>query len=74
VNLMVVIGGPRLGDVEAGFVASAVGGPASVVIGGLACLVGAGALGIWAPALRDYGAKPAPDAEEPEAREGATFS
>jgi MFS family permease len=74
VNLMVVIGGPRLGDVEAGFLASAVGGPASVVFGGLACLVGAGALGIWAPALRDHRGTRAVDPEEPEAIEGATFS
>jgi MFS family permease len=73
-NLMVVIGGPRFGDVEAGFVASAVGAPASVVFGGVACLVGAGALGLWAPALRDYRSEPASDTEEPEARRGATFS
>ena len=61
-NLMVVVGGPRFGDVEAGLVAGAVGAPASVVIGGLACLVGTGALAITAPKLRSY---KAPKSEEP---------
>jgi MFS family permease len=53
-NLMVVIGGPRFGDVEAGLVAAAVGAPASIAIGGVACLLGAGLLGAVAPALRGY--------------------
>ncbi len=53
-NLMVVIGGPRVGDVEAGLVAGAVGAPASVVIGGVACLIGTGVLTMAAPALRRY--------------------
>jgi hypothetical protein len=39
-QLMVVTSGPRLGDVEAGLVAGAVGAPASIVIGGLASLAG----------------------------------
>lgn len=52
-NIMVVTGGPRLGDVEAGLVAGAVGAPASVVVGGLACLVGAGAIAAF-PSLRGY--------------------
>ena len=56
-NLMVVIGGPRFGDVEAGLVASAVGAPASIVIGGVACLGGAGILSLFAPALRSYRAR-----------------
>lgn len=53
-NIMVVTGGPRLGDVEAGLVAGAVGAPASVVIGGVACLVGAGAVAAGFPSLRRY--------------------
>lgn len=39
-QLMVVTSGPRLGDVEAGLVAGAVGAPASIVVGGLASLAG----------------------------------
>ncbi len=58
VNLMVVTGGPRLGDVEAGLVAGAVGAPASVVIGGVACLVGTGAVAAAFPSLRNYERRP----------------
>ena len=40
VQMAVVAGGPRLGDLEAGAVATAFGDTASVVSGGLACIVG----------------------------------
>ena len=51
VNLMVVTGGPRLGDMEAGLAAGALGAPGSIVAGGLACLAGTGLL-VWrVPAL-----------------------
>jgi len=36
-----VAGGPRVGDLEAGVVANAFGNTASIVSGGLACIVGA---------------------------------
>ena len=64
-NLMVVIGGPRFGDVEAGLVAGAVGAPASVVIGGLACLLGTGVLAITAPTLRSYRASKTEEPADP---------
>lgn len=54
VNLMVVTGGPRLGDVEAGVAASLVGAPASVVVGGVACLLGTAAVATGFPSLRRY--------------------
>ena len=54
VNLMVVTGGPRLGDVEAGIAASLVGAPASVVLGGAACLLGTAAVAARFPSLRRY--------------------
>ena len=41
VQIAVVAGGPRVGDLEAGAVANAFGNTASVVSGGLACIVGA---------------------------------
>jgi MFS family permease len=41
INIMVVTGGPRLGDVEAGAVASLVSPWFSVVSGGIACVLGA---------------------------------
>ncbi|HYP23053.1 MAG TPA: MFS transporter, partial [Actinomycetota bacterium] len=54
VNLMIVTGGPRLGDVEAGVAASLVGAPASVALGGIACLLGTAAVAAGFPALRRY--------------------
>jgi MFS family permease len=53
-NIMVVTGGPRLGDFEAGLVAGAFGAPASIVLGGLACLIGTGVLSGAVPAFRKY--------------------
>lgn len=53
-NIMVVTGGPRLGDVEAGLVAGFAGAPASVVVGGVACLLGTGAVAGLFPSLRNY--------------------
>jgi MFS family permease len=41
VFFVVVTGGPKLGDLEAGLVAAAFGASVSVVTGGLACIVGA---------------------------------
>ena len=40
IHIFVVTGGPRMGDVEAGVVAAFAGAGASVVSGGLACVVG----------------------------------
>ncbi|MFN2595077.1 MAG: MFS transporter [Actinomycetota bacterium] len=56
-QIMVVTGGPRIGDVEAGTVASYVGAPASVVIGGVGCLIGTAAVGAWFKEFRDYRAR-----------------
>ena len=54
VNLMVVTGGPRLGDVEAGIAASLVGAPASVILGGAICLLGTAGVAAAFPSLRAY--------------------
>jgi MFS family permease len=53
-NLMVVAGGPRLGDVEAGLVAELIGPGSSVVVGGLACLAGTLVVGASSASLRRY--------------------
>jgi len=53
-QIAVVTGGPRLGDVEAGAVASAFGTTASVVSGGLACVAGAGLLFALLPGFRRW--------------------
>jgi MFS family permease len=41
IHILVVTGGPRVGDVEAALVASAIGAQLSVISGGLLCLLGA---------------------------------
>ena len=53
-NTAVVAGGPRLGDLEAGAVASAVSLRFSVVSGGVACIVGALAVARFMPQLWRY--------------------
>ena len=53
---LVVAGGPRLGDVEAGGVASLSSVRFSVVSGGLACLAGLALLVIAFPAFAAYDA------------------
>lgn len=50
-------GGPQLGDMEAGFLAKAVGGPASVVVGGLGVLFVLSLLTFKGKALREYHGK-----------------
>jgi MFS family permease len=54
INQIFFIGGPQLGDIEAGLLAQWVGAPASVIVGGLGC-VGAVLLVAWRyPTLRRY--------------------
>jgi MFS family permease len=60
---LVVAGGPRLGDVEAGGVASLVSVRFSVVSGGLACLAGVAMVAIALPAFAAYDAERAEPAD-----------
>lgn len=55
--MLVVTGGPRLGDVEAGAVAALAGPRFSVVSGGLACVAGAALMAVAFPALLRYDAE-----------------
>jgi Major Facilitator Superfamily len=66
VFMLVVTSGPRLGDVESGLAASALGAQAAVVTGGLACVVSVG-LTVWAfPQLVAYdGHRPMPGMPAP---------
>ena len=64
---LVVRGGPRLGDIESGLVASATSARISVLSGGLACIAGVGAIVFAFPALAAFHGKR--DAVEPEAAE-----
>ena len=54
IHILVVTGGPRLGDLEAGLVAAAFGPIVSVVSGGLLCIAGAGLVAWRVPAFRRY--------------------
>jgi MFS family permease len=54
IHILVVTGGPRLGDLEAGVVARVVSPTFSVVSGGVACVVGAWATARIYPELSAY--------------------
>ncbi len=54
VNMVFFMGGPQLGELEAGLVANWFGAPLSVVSGGLGCLVTTAAIAAATPALRHY--------------------
>jgi MFS family permease len=54
VNMIFFMGGPQLGELEAGLVANWAGAPLSVVSGGLGCLVATAVIAATTPALRHY--------------------
>jgi MFS family permease len=54
VNMIYFMGGPQLGEFEAGVLAAAVGGPISVVIGGIGTLIVVAIVSAKVPVLRNY--------------------
>ncbi len=68
-QIAVVTGGPRIGDLESGAVAAAFGDTVSVVSGGLACIAGALVLARVLPGFRRQRATaiPGPEAQPAEA-------
>ena len=60
---LVVTGEPRLGDIESGLVAGLTSARASVVTGGIACIVGVGLIMLLFPALDRYGQRDAETGE-----------
>jgi hypothetical protein len=62
--MLVVAGGPRTGDVESGVVAAAAGTQASVVSGGLLCMLGVAPVVLAFPAFWRYEEHPV--GSEPE--------
>jgi MFS family permease len=54
IHILVVTGGPRIGDFEAGVVAAAFTPTISVVSGGLACIVGVAILALRVPEFARY--------------------
>jgi hypothetical protein len=60
-NIAVVTGGPRVGDLEAGVVATATSAQVSVVSGGLACVAGVLVFARFIPELASWHADAEPD-------------
>jgi MFS family permease len=54
VNMVFFMGGPQLGEMEAGLVANWWGAPFSVISGGVGCLLATGWLAAKTPELRAY--------------------
>ena len=54
VNMLFFAGGPQLGEFQAGVLASLLGGPLAVTIGGLLCVVVVIATAVRVPELREY--------------------
>jgi MFS family permease len=59
INMVFFMGGPQLGELEAGLVAQWLGPRVSVVSGGLLCLVATAAVAVLTPELRAYRSAPA---------------
>lgn len=66
INMIFFMGGPQLGEVEAGTVAALLGAPFSVVTGGVACLIAAGIALRTAKNLRKYEENGADDRKQEE--------
>ena len=54
VNMVFFMGGPQLGELEAGAVANWLGAPFSVISGGVGCLLATGWVALATPGLRRY--------------------
>ncbi len=64
VNMVFFMGGPQLGELEAGLVANWLGPIISVVSGGVGCLLTTGWTATRTPELRHYKGEPPPRAQE----------
>jgi len=58
VNMVFFIGGPQLGELEAGAVANWLGAPFSVISGGVGCMLAVAGIAAVTPELRRYRALP----------------
>ena len=54
INMVFFLGGPQLGELEAGAVANWFGAAFSVITGGIGCLIAVGCVAATTPALRRY--------------------
>lgn len=69
INYLVVAGGPRLGDLEAGSVAALFSPTVSVVSGGVLCIAGAALIAWLVPSFRTYRALPDDRGADPSLEE-----
>ena len=58
VNMIFFIGGPQMGEMEAGAVANWFGAPFSVISGGIGCIIAVAWVAFTTPELRRYRATP----------------
>jgi len=58
INMVFFMGGPQLGELEAGAVANWLGATVSAITGGLGCLVATAYVAATAPGLRQYRDQP----------------
>src|SRR5262245_53497727 len=58
VNMVFFMGGPQLGELEAGLVANWFGAPISVITGGLGCLLATSVISATTSAIRHYRREP----------------
>ena len=70
INTLFASGGPQLGEMEAGIVASVWGAPFAIISGGLGCLLAVVLIAKLAPALRNYDGRLLHDAD-PSSRPAA---
>lgn len=54
INMIFFMGGPQLGDFEAGVLASRIGAPFATVIGGIGTIIAVGFMTVGVPVLRRY--------------------
>jgi MFS family permease len=64
VNMVFFMGGPQLGELEAGLVANAMGPTVAVVTGGIGCLIATAWVAARTPALRAYRRTVLPEAAD----------
>ncbi len=74
VNMVFFMGGPQLGELEAGTVANWLGPTFSVVSGGVGCLLATAWVAAATPGLRQYRASGPTEVSEPGLSEGATVA
>jgi MFS family permease len=68
VNMIFFMGGPQLGELEAGVVAKLIGAPLSVVVGGVGCLIAAVLAAFSAKSLINYRSESTESVESVESK------